>query len=279
MPRRRCAPYPHLAPTPTGPGCVGEPSLGGPEVAQDAGFDAIACSARLTELATDDANEALALYRFLRSEGVPISLVACTAVVGALCRAGRLESVRAVLATMAEDGCGPHAVAHSSLVHGYCLQGDLPGAVGTLQEMSALGLVADALVFNYLLSACIRRRNWALADAVLEELRMQSVEPTAATSSLLVRMWARRGDLERAIAIAFAMASPISADIGREVIGACVRHAAVERGLEVFRSWETRGGFDGPDDIVRELLASGLRSSGRWAEAATISRGQQAVLP
>ena len=105
----------------------------------------------------------------------------------------------ALLSDMQQDSCQPNTITYSSLAKGYCACSDWNSAFSLFHKMVGLGLEADAVIFNTLLDGCVQKGNWALGDEWLAEMQHLNVAPSNFTLSILVKMWSKRGDLDKAL--------------------------------------------------------------------------------
>jgi len=234
-----------------------------------------------------DADRAVALYRDMKAEKVPVNHIVFTSLITAYARAGNMKPADDILEEMEAEGCKPNAITYSVMIRGHCIRGDLAAALEVLQEMVGLGFPADCIIFNTLLDGCVRHANWDLADTLLQEMAQQGVERSNFTVSILVKMWSKRGDLDRAVrTVKEALAAPqalaehggkrqrgpiIDAQVGSCIVGACIHNRDPERALEVFRDMKSWPGFEGPDANTYGAMICGMAKHGYLHEAVEIA--------
>ncbi|CAK0825258.1 unnamed protein product [Prorocentrum cordatum] len=194
---------------------------------------------------TGDADRAMATMRDMQAEGVKMNIVAYTALIDAHARSGSMQEARRLLELMEQDGCQPNTITYSNLVKGHCVQGDLQQALSVFNEMLQRGIRADTVIFNTMLDGCVRHGHFQLADKLLEDMQSYSLDESNFTLSIVVKMWGKRRDLDRAFA---AVRAALRGDRGRRVdplvgaclVGACLHNHNPDRALE-----ESAGGDQG----------------------------------
>merc|ERR1719188_2113274 len=215
-----------------------------------------------------DAERAMALYKDMKLNGVQMNTIVYTALINAHARNGMMKKAEALLEDMQKDSCQPNAITYSSLVKGHCVQGDLEAAFRLFHGMMDLGFEADAVILNTLLDGCVQKANWLLGDELLAEMERRKVKPTNFTLSIMVKMWSKRGELEKAFDCVYsALRDPdgrkrVDAQVGACIVGACIHNRNPERALEVFGEMKGWKNFDGPDANTYSALISGLPRHG-----------------
>merc|ERR1719343_529180 len=125
-------------------------------------------------------------------------MVAYTALIDAHARNGSMEQAMNLFQRMQQDGCQPNTITYSNLVKGYCMRGDLGEALSTFRKMLERGLFADTVIFNTMLDGCVRHGDFGLADQLLTDLPKYGVEPSNFTLSIVVKMWGKRKQIDKA---------------------------------------------------------------------------------
>mmetsp|Transcript_20031 Transcript_20031/g.51206 ORF Transcript_20031/g.51206 Transcript_20031/m.51206 type:complete len:853 (+) Transcript_20031:145-2703(+) len=220
---------------------------------------------------TGNATAAMDVYRQLQKDDLRMNHVSYTTLIDAQARAGDMELAMQLLRQMERDGCQPNTITYSALVRSYCQPGDLGAALRTFKEMVSRGLPADAVIFNTLLDGCVRHFSFELADQLVNEMRAHAVEPTNVTLSIVVRMWGKRRQLDKAFEVVrrgLAGCSPrLDAQVGTCLVGACLHNNDVDRALEAFEEIRSWRGCGGPDSGAYNALVAGLVRHGRCPEA------------
>lgn len=223
-----------------------------------------------------DAERAMQAYRDMRAEGVQMNLVAYTALIDSQARSGNVEQASKLLRCMEEDGCQPNTITYSNIVKGYCISGDLGEALRMFQEMLDRGLAADTVIFNTLLDGCVRHSHFELADRLLADMGKYHVHPSNFTVSIVVKMWGKRRDLDKAFeAVRSSLREPnkLNVDplVGACLVGACIHNRSIDRALEAFEEIKGWGRSDCPDVNTYGSLICGLARHGRCQQAVDLT--------
>lgn len=224
-----------------------------------------------------DADRAMALYKDMKNNGVQLNHIVYTALINAHSRNGLMAKAEVLLEEMQKEGCQPNAITYSSLVKGHCVRGDLAAALKLFHRMLDMGFAADAVIFNTLLDGCVHKANWALGDELLTEMNRLKVSPSNYTLSILVKMWSKRGNLDKAFeCVRSALRDPqshgqVDAQVGACIVGACIHNRNPDRALQIFEDMKTWPQFDGPDSNTYSALISGLPRHGMTRKAAKIA--------
>merc|ERR1740123_2409013 len=224
-----------------------------------------------------DAERAMALYKDMQLNGVQRNCIVYTALINAHTRNGMMKKAEALLEDMQKESCQPNAITYSSLVKGHCVRGDLEAALRLFHRMMDLGFEADAVIFNTLLDGCVQKANWMLSDELLAEMERLKVKRTNFTLSIMVKIWSKRGELDKAFDCVYsALRDPdghkrVDAQVGACIVGACIHNRNPERALQIFHEMKTWKNFDGPDANTYSALISGLPRHGLVREAARLA--------
>jgi pentatricopeptide repeat protein len=108
----------------------------------------------------------------------------------------------------------PDIVTYSTIVKGFCNEGNLQRALRVLDDMKASGKHApDEVRYNSLLSGCAKEHRPDEALQLLEDMRKHNVAPSNYTLSMLVKLMGRC----RRINEAFTMLEDISQEYGLKI--------------------------------------------------------------
>lgn len=100
----------------------------------------------------------MSLWHEMRNKGVRMNTAACNAFVDAQARVGNMDEVLLIVEAMAEDGCKPDGITHSTIVKGYAVKGELDKAMDVLRSMQESGMNHDAIVYNTILDGCTKHK-------------------------------------------------------------------------------------------------------------------------
>lgn len=153
--------------------------------------------------------------------------------------------------------------------------------------MAASGFTTDCVIYNTSLNGCVRHSRWKLFESLLKEMDDKGIVPSNFTTSITVKMWAKRRQLEKAIAVVYDLvqsplrppvvarrlgqATHVDVGVGNCLIDACVYNMEVRRALEIFRDMENWPGFDGPNSHTYRSLICGLVSARMIHEAVEVA--------
>lgn len=214
-------------------------------------YDASVYTALIRGFSTKrDPDRAIALFEDMKSAGVHATSVTYTTLIAACTHDDAMSRAHAVFHKIVDSGCKPTVSMYGALISGHCRVGSMREALELLCEMYASGLSADSVLYNTILGGCVAHELWDLATVVLQEMDDNGIRRTSFTAALLVKMWSKRGELERAVEVVRrALASGEAASCGRMskhrpgsvdprlascLIGACMHNRAPERALELF---------------------------------------------
>jgi pentatricopeptide repeat protein len=109
-------------------------------------------------------------------------------------------------------------------------------------------MAGDSIVYNTLLDGCTRHGRRDLCEMVLEDMEKSAVVPSNFTLGILVKMYGRQHELEKAFKVVnewprrhgFAA----NAQVKTCLMGACVNNGAVDRAVQVFEDLQATGCAD-----------------------------------
>ena len=83
----------------------------------------------------------------------------------------------------------PEIIAYSTILKGYCVEGDLDRAFHVVAEMEKDGkLKPDEIMYNSILDGCAKQRRTEDAMRILEEMQASGISPSYYTLSILVKV-------------------------------------------------------------------------------------------
>lgn len=164
---------------------------------------------------TGQSKRAMAVMRDMRAEGMKMTTVVFNAVLDAQARAGTMEEVAEVLDTMKADQITPDSISWATIVKGYCVQGDLSKALEVFR--SSMKTTKDSMIYNNILDGCIRHSRFDLADTLLEEMDSSTVVPSNYTFGVLVKLFSRRRQVDKAHDMILGMSKKFSIEPNNQV--------------------------------------------------------------
>jgi len=220
--------------------------------------------------ATRQSSRAMAMWREMLELKIPMNTVAYNALIDAQARVGAMEEVETLVTSMQPNGCTPDVITFSTIVKGYCVKGELNKALEVFQGIERNGMVADAIIYNTILDGCIRHNNMELADKLVGNMEKYRVTPSNFTLGILVKMYGRRGQLDKAFEVVATMPTQYgftpNAQVRTCLMCACVNNRSIRRGFEVFE--DLKKSREGADVRAYGALLSGCVRHGHLEEAA-----------
>merc|ERR1719373_481810 len=205
-----------------------------------------------------------------------MNLVSYTCLIDAQARAGDMDKATEIFQEMQANGVEPNTITYSSMVKGHCLRGDLGEALYLLRRMVDRGLAADTIVFNTLLDGCVRHSRFEFADQLLGDMSKYAVIPSKFTLSIIVKMWGRRQQVDKAFEAVHANIKAghrcLDAQVGTCLISVCLHNNAADRAVKVLEEMKTWPGCDGPDESSYGMLITGLARRGDCRRAVKVAR-------
>lgn len=212
---------------------------------------------------------AMELWHDMHRRNVRLNTVVCNAIIDAQARSGMMDEVSHVVTVMEQQGCPLDVITFSTIIKGYCVKGDLDKAFEIFRNTQKSGLITDAVIYNTLLDGCLRHNRIELAEQVAEEMEQHNIVPTNFTLGILVKMYGRRHQLDKAFLVVESLSQRHGFKINTQVktclISACVNNRAVDRALQVFA--DLRKSREQLDSKTYGALISGCVRFGRLPAA------------
>merc|ERR1719222_499225 len=94
-----------------------------------------------------------------------------------------------MLEDMAEACVEPDIITYSTIIKGYCVEGDLDRAFQVLNDMKSDGaFTPDEIMYNSILDGCAKQHRVEDALRTLDEMKSRGVSPSNYTLSILVKL-------------------------------------------------------------------------------------------
>ncbi|CAK8995420.1 unnamed protein product [Durusdinium trenchii] len=142
-----------------------------------------------------DLENALELFHEMPDEGVPYNTITYNSILEACVKCGDVTSAEEILDQMVqtEYDIEPDLISYSTVLKGYCQNGDLLKALCMFQEMKEHSLRCDELVYNTLMEGCVKADDWKAGCGLFAEMVNKGLKPSAITASILSRLFQRVG--------------------------------------------------------------------------------------
>jgi len=176
----------------------------------------------------NNASRAMAIFDQMKREHVQCNAVTYNCMIHACVRAGEMQCALDLLYSM-KTGVRPDKFTYSTIIKGYCGQGDIDNALFLFESMLTEGLAPDLVIYNTLLDGCVKTRYNEMCDQLLEEMVSKwGICPNSYTLSILIKRFGRQGDLIRAVELVELFPRKYgfraNAHVWTCLISACVSH-------------------------------------------------------
>eukprot|EP00927_Polykrikos_kofoidii_P031428 TRINITY_DN27020_c0_g1_i1.p1 TRINITY_DN27020_c0_g1~~TRINITY_DN27020_c0_g1_i1.p1 ORF type:complete len:402 (-),score=64.74 TRINITY_DN27020_c0_g1_i1:121-1326(-) len=138
---------------------------------------------------------ALALFNEMKDDDVPYNIFTYNSIIEVCVKCSDLETAESLLSEMKAPSSNvrPDHITYSTLLKGYCQNGDLDGALEVKNTIDACGLQNDELVYNTLLEGCVKAFDLESGIGVFVEMTRTNMKPSSLTCSILVKLYQQNG--------------------------------------------------------------------------------------
>eukprot|EP00449_Zooxanthella_nutricula_P000995 CAMPEP_0198511766 /NCGR_PEP_ID=MMETSP1462-20131121/15015_1 /TAXON_ID=1333877 /ORGANISM="Brandtodinium nutriculum, Strain RCC3387" /LENGTH=920 /DNA_ID=CAMNT_0044241149 /DNA_START=77 /DNA_END=2836 /DNA_ORIENTATION=- len=222
-----------------------------------------------------DPARALRLYEDMRAANIPLNRMSFNTLLDIVARTPEtVARVHDLLRDMRADNIEADVVTCSVLVKASCESGDAKHAISLFRELRKHGMAFDEVAFNTLMLACSNSGMYDEAAQIFEEMVEADVRPTQVTASILVKMYGRAQEVDKALEVV----ERIKKDYGMTpnlhvytcMIQACGRNQHVRRSWRVFGQMLLSGVV--PDAIVFGTVIHGCIYQSRVDQALALVR-------
>jgi pentatricopeptide repeat protein len=232
------------------------------------------------------AARALDMWKEMCELGLTFNTVVYNALIDSQARVGAMDSVSKLVESMAPSGCTPDSITYSTIVKGYCIKGDLDKAFEVFRSMQSSGMAVDSIIYNTVMDGCTRHNRMDLVDLVLEDMEKFSIKPSNFTLGILVKMYGRRHQLEKAFKVIEELPKRHGFHANSQartcLMCACLSNNSADRAMKVFEDLKQTG--EGADSKAYGSLLSGLVRLDKLTQACALVEeaygiGQKRGLP
>jgi len=177
---------------------------------------------------------------------------------------------------MKESFVEPDIITYSTIVKGYCVEGDVDRAFVVLEEMVSDNKFApDEIMYNSILDGCAKQHRVDDALRVLEEMKSSGIGPSNYTLSILVKLLGHA----RRLGQAFRMVEDLSKENGFRpnvqvytcLVQACILNRRLEKALALHDTMVADAGCR-VDEKFYAVLARGCLQMHQPLKAAEVVR-------
>ncbi|XP_004296481.1 PREDICTED: pentatricopeptide repeat-containing protein At5g57250, mitochondrial-like [Fragaria vesca subsp. vesca] len=202
------------------------------------------------------------------------NIVVYTALVGALCKLGRVSEVCDLVCKMEKEGLAFDVVFYSSWICGYISEGILMEVFRKKRHMLDKGIRPDIVSYTILIDGFSKLGDVEKASGLLKKMREDGLEPSLITYTAIMLGFCKNGKLEEACAI-FKMVEDLGIEVDEFMYATLINGFCMRGDLDgVFRlldEMEQKG--INPSIVTYNTVINGLCKFGRTAEAEKISKG------
>lgn len=219
----------------------------------------------------------MALYDEMRERGIRPNTITFNTILNAFAQCAAMDRVPALLEDMRSvtPPVEPDLVTYSTLVKGFCHNGDLDRGLKIWTDMTANGKFApDEVMYNSLLDGCAKEHRLDDALRLLDDMKQRGVSPSNYTLSMLVKVMGRCDRLGQA----FSLIQDLSQEHGFKVnlqvytclIQACFRSNQLPKAIALHEQILAEGLC--PDEKLYTSLVRGCLQGGAVDEAVRMLR-------
>merc|ERR1719326_2250631 len=162
-------------------------------------------------------------------------------------------------------GVTPDLITYSTVIKGYCVQGDLEQAIQLFTLMRKRGVMPDAVLFNSILDGAARKQMTSLVEQVFGDMESSGVTPGNFTLSILVKMYGKNHDIETAFSYFDTLPQKYGFEANAQVfacmMGAFASCGRIAQALELFEQ------IQNPDGKAYTTIIAGSLKHGDVAGA------------
>ncbi|CAE8649759.1 unnamed protein product, partial [Polarella glacialis] len=138
---------------------------------------------------------AVELFREMSINNVPYNTIAYNSIIDVCIKCGDVTKAEAFFKEMIVDGSTvePDLITYSTLLKGYCQDGDLDKGLQVAETIKASGLQCDELVYNTLMDGCVKANDLSAGVGLFAEMTAAGMAPSSITHSIFLRLYQRNG--------------------------------------------------------------------------------------
>merc|ERR1719450_2050973 len=113
-----------------------------------------------------------------------------------------MDRLPQILEDMKASGNKPNVITYSTMLKGYCQNGNIQAAFKILEQMKSDDqLKPDEITYNSLLDGCAQNNLFDEGLKLLDQMQREGVHPSNFTLSILVKLMNRAKRLDRAFGL------------------------------------------------------------------------------
>ncbi|XP_048333095.2 pentatricopeptide repeat-containing protein At5g57250, mitochondrial [Ziziphus jujuba] len=209
----------------------------------------------------------------ISSGAIRSNVVTYTALVGALCKSGRVSEVNGLVRRMEKEGVAFDAVFYSSWICGYISEGDLMEMFRRKKQMVEKGISPDNISYAILINGLSKLGDVEKAAGFLKKMSNDGLEPNLVTFTAIMLGFCEKGKLEEAFSflkILEDLRIELDEFVYATLIHGCCRKGDFNRVFCLLNEMEKRG--INPSNVTYNTMINGLCKFGRTSEAVRVSK-------
>eukprot|EP00743_Colponemidia_sp_Colp-15_P010764 GILK01011900.1.p1 GENE.GILK01011900.1~~GILK01011900.1.p1 ORF type:complete len:637 (-),score=90.97 GILK01011900.1:178-1983(-) len=203
--------------------------------------------------------QALNLFAEMRKRGLPVTQITITAVLRACSNSRSLtdDSLRIFQSMQTDLHIRPNLFHYNVVIHSLCRSERLSEAMALYADMKGKDIKPDILTYTTLLSGCADVGALGVGIQLHQELTASGLRVDTVANNVLLNMYARCGDIEKAVSIFEHMkyTKALTAVTWTTMIGAFGQHGRGEEALNTFHQMKQHGFSPDPEAVVAVLSA------------------------
>jgi len=208
------------------------------------------------------------------ARGIPRNLITHNTLLDACARACIMKRASQFLEDMEVSGIEPDIITYSTLVKGYCMEGNVDRAFRIVADMKRKDKLApDEIMYNSILDGCAKQHRVDDALNLLEEMKCTGVNPSNYTLSILVKLLGHARRLNQAFQIVEDLSRQYGFTPNVQVytclVQACIQNRRLEKALALHEKMLADGGCK-LDEKFYGILARGCLNLHQPLKAARI---------
>ncbi|KAK7413036.1 hypothetical protein VNO78_04871 [Psophocarpus tetragonolobus] len=201
------------------------------------------------------------------------NVVTCTALVGALCKMGRVGEVFGLVKWMEREGLGLDVVLYSAWACGYVEEKVLGEVFGRMKEMVEKGIGHDFVSYTVLVDGFSKLGDVDKSLTFLAKMIKEGHRPNKVTYSAIMSAYCKKGKVEEAFGV-FESMKGLGIELDEYVFVILIdgfgRQGDFNKVFGLFEEME-RSGIS-PSVVAYNAVVNGLSKHGRTSEADELSK-------
>ncbi|KAK7354700.1 hypothetical protein VNO80_20167 [Phaseolus coccineus] len=205
--------------------------------------------------------------------GLRPNVVTCTALVGALCKMGRIGEVCGLVQWMEKEGLGLDVVLYSAWACGYVEERVLVEVLRRMREMEEKGISHDSVSYTVLVDGFSKLGDVEKSFTFLAKMIKEGHRPNKVTYSAVMSAYCKKGKVEEAFSV-FEGMKELGIEMDEYVFVILIdgfgRRGDFNKVFSLFDEME-RSGIS-PSVVAYNVVMNGLSKHGRTLEADELSK-------